>query len=345
MEFSQTIRRTGAIKVLNFLCLLLTGFLLLTLATPSLSGSCSTNAGGGVCGALNDVGSSPNPLQDITPRQIGNTVDIATGNNYQGALDFKTADSFLSFKRHYNSVNAGFNLGLGAGWRSTYDVSLNYHDANNLQIIQSDGRIIAFQATQQSGSGKSNSGKAMRFEPEIPSDGYIIRHGAHHSWQLPDKRVLNFKGRFLTHIDFGTGHNLKLFYKNQRLSTVTDEVGRQIQYHYTEGNGLGTYQPDSTYTNHPGHLEKIRLPDDSAIEFFYDKRRNLRKVVRSDESTMEYDYQDGLYPGILISSAKDRFVQSTWQYHSDGTVASFTDRKNALAMEFSYHDNRNNPLA
>lgn len=340
MEFSLTIQRILALRVLCIASLVLAGFLFIG-AKPVHSSSCSVHAGGSDCDAFNDAGSTPQNA--ATPRMLGNSVDIVTGNNYQNALDFKAADSFLSFKRHYNSVNAGFNVGLGAGWRSTYDVTLIDGKADKLSIIQSDGRIIEFRSADSDTDQIVASEKPQRYLTTNPSDGILYRQGAFSTWQLPDKRTLHFKGKFLTQIDFESRHRLKLFYRNQRLSTVTDETGRQIRYQYTEGYGLSSYQPDAEFTTHPGHLERIILPDESAIEFFYDSHRNLRKVTQGDESVLQYEYQAGLYPGYLSSSAENSIVQKFWQYHSDGTVASLEDIPNALDMTLNYHTDSDNP--
>lgn len=54
------------------------------------------------------------------------------------------------FSRHYNSGLADHDLGLGPGWRHSYQVFLTRHDATTLHIVQSDGRRIRFERADAS---------------------------------------------------------------------------------------------------------------------------------------------------------------------------------------------------
>lgn len=302
-------------------------------STALLSSSCSPSAGSPDCEGFTDIGS--NFRMNNQQRHAGNPVDITTGNNYEGVLDFKTSDSFLMFKRHYNSLNAGFNIGLGPGWRSTYDVSLDFPESKSINVIQSDGRVIKFAASSQNIDSKSNA-----FIPTNPADGIITRTGHSHEWKLPDGRKLHFKGPKLTTITFGNERSIFLYYKNSRLSTVTDELRRKIKFHYTDGNGLGNYISGSGYATFPGHIEKIELPDGSFIKYEYGTNRNLRNVTYPAGREITYTYKEGFYPGFLTSKTVDGSTRSTWEYTRSGKVAHHERMhiNGKSILHFSYPD-------
>ena len=316
--------------------------------------SCSSAAGGPTCGDGNSLGSSQ-PVSNIN-QYAGNPVNMINGNKYQGDMDFKTADSLLMFKRHYNSINAMFNLGLGHGWRNTYDVSLVNQGRDKIAIIQSDGRIIHFRRTIEETSTKTKpvGDQTIVFIPKAENDGILKITNTTQEWQLGDGRRFYFKGPFLTKIIDQRGQSVSLYYQDQRLQTVTDHLGRILTLTYTPGairsSNLGLYSEDSesaqdrgetdnaTATLWPGHLAAITLPGGKQIEYKYDNRGQLLSVRYSEGQVTDYHYANKLFNGILTERLKNKQTTAKWHYDESGRVSRYDNMNNGSYLNFDYAD-------
>lgn len=317
-------------------------FLFSTWGLEALASSCSSNAGGPSCLEGRSLGS--NQPTETNSHYAGNPVNLITGNKYQASLDFRTADSLLMFKRHYNSINAGFNIGLGYGWRSTYDVSIDIVDRNYLRLIQSDGRIIRFRRSNLSLSDTDaqETNTTSVFKPVDERDGEIIQIHKGFEWSLPDGRQFNFKGPFLIRITSPNGRWVTLFYKNQRLQRVTDDQGRVLRLVYTGGSQnakeLGRYSEESDRVSWRGHLEAIELPDGRRVEYEYDARRQLVNVQYPHKETTGYRYAEGLFDGLLVERLENESMLSQWQYDNSGRVSRFDGVQAGLQLTFDYRN-------
>ncbi len=81
-------------------------------------GSDLTDPGGcNSSGAASDVGSAAPRLMPST--SVGNPLDLITGNKFQREVDYAIPGHELVFNRHYNSLNADWNIGIGQGWHHT----------------------------------------------------------------------------------------------------------------------------------------------------------------------------------------------------------------------------------
>lgn len=323
-------------RVLGFLLLIFC----LALSPFVLGSSCSASAGGPACIEGHSFGSNQ-PAQR-NGQYVGNPVNMITGNKYQSGLDFRTADSLLMFKRHYNSINAGFNIGLGPGWRSTYDVSIEVVSRNTLRLIQSDGRIIQFHrsSAESAETDQNAADKTGKFRPADAYDGLIELVDKGFKWSLPDGRQFHFKGTILTRITTADGRWITLFYKNQRLQRVTDDVGRVLRLIYSESggrvNGLGQYQESSDWIGWPGHLEAIELPDGRRVEYRYDSRRQLVNVRYLHGTDTRYQYAPGIYSGLLTGLLENNSMISQWQYDGSARVSRFDSEQVGVQLNFEY---------
>jgi len=301
---------------------------------------CPAPAGGPACGG-SSLGSNQ-PASNIN-NYAGNPVNMMSGNKYQGDLDFRAADSLLMFKRHYNSVNAGYNLGLGHGWSNTYNVSIVHRDRDRLAVIQSDGRIIHFRrSTEASSTTHQTDNQTQVYLPADADDGIIKITDTSQQWLLSDGRRFYFKGPFLTRITTQNGQSVSLYYQNQRLHSVTDHlvsVSNLGKYSEELSNGKDADEPHAiNEVIWPGHLVAIELPGEQRIEYKYDSRGQLASVKYPEGSVTDYRYANEIFNGILTERLENKQLISKWQYDESARVSRFENIKHRSYLDFEYTD-------
>lgn len=348
-------RRTslaGSLKLAIVVLLGLCGLLLFFPVHAANALGCSTQAGGPSCGASNPGSSNQSWLSN---HHVGNPVDTISGNKYQRELDYQAFGSSLSLVRHYNSGLAGHNLHIGPGWRHSYHVVLSRIDTDTLQVVQSDGRRVQFYLDKESG----------RYLPEASGDGYLVEN-EYYEWELPDGRTMRFSGSWLVAIDYpdDARSGLTLHYDKERLATVRDGWGRELQFSYHSGalGGLGFYD-DKGKSKSPGALAFVTLPNGWSIKYEYDHKGNLSAVYYPGEWAVLYGYSGAektpeLKEAIVGSNSNhsgdsvqtknaeghphhltERLVKGllrTWVYDGDGRVVSHDFGDGRAAMKFSY---------
>jgi len=207
---------------------------------------------------------------------VGNPIEIASGNKYEQAIDYRSISSPLAFTRHYNSALADENRGLGHGWRHGLDVTLARVDDRRLLLTQGDGRRLAFDLSLSDGGQR-------RWQATDGSAGDIVIDGGSWVWRVPDGRRLSFDRGSLQRIDYSAGEFLVLTRQGGRLMRVTDEHGIVMHLAWSDGSpGLRRWDADPNRVDDPapaGHLVAIVLPDDSRIEYRYSGAQTLLGVV------------------------------------------------------------------
>ena len=259
-----------------------------------------------------DVGSSPSG--NLPDSNIGNPINLMSGDKFQSETDFNLPNAEIMFRRMYSTSRVDANIGIGRGWRHSYAVSLLAISNGNREITQSNGGIITFEP-----DGADENGDAL-FRSSQPNHGYLVQNKNEHHWHLVDERVLTFLGKYLVKIEWPDQRELRLFYKNGRLSTVTDESSRILEFHYTpySKGGLEKYSEESV-TTFSGHLEKVTLPDGSQLQFTYDNNRNVAQVLYGNGSSRQYHYENEIYVNHLTGITDRNGVRfSTWVYDDFG---------------------------
>lgn len=291
--------------------------------SPATDGSASDgnqdcNSGDLSCrGGDTDVGEAPDGIEPDST--VGNPINLMSGNKSQSEVDLLIPGSRLTLRRQYNSSNADANIGLGQGWHHSYGVSLFDIGDGALEIVQSNGARLRFEADGLDENGNTLT-RGMR-----ANHGYLILKNERHYWYLPDGRTLTFNGSYLVDIDWPDQSALKLYYRNKRLHSVTDETGRTLKFEYSSGGSAGKldgYQ-SSRFNSAPGHLDHVVLPDGEEIYYDYDHHRNLTRVRFPDGSATEYHYEDRRYPNHLSSLSDRRGVRfAMWSYDAEGRAIS-----------------------
>ena len=297
---------------------------------------CSSFAAGGpACGA--------EPIGSVSggghaTRFVGNPIDVVTGNKYQHREDYRAFGSRLAFSRHYNTAQTDANLGLGRGWRHDYEVSLARTGEMGVRLFQSDGRQIDFEAVGVDVALEAGvdvdalSAGHVAYLPRDASDGHVLVGDVGARWLTTDGRELRFLGRYLVEVSWPDGDRLELGYDREgRLAAVTDRHDRALRFAYTPGRrGLDSWDPAHDVTL-PGHLERVLLPDGSALEYRYDNRRNLVRVDHAGEEIERLTYDDRDWPNHL--TGLDAAGGSRhWHYDDDGRGDGYADGLGSVLM-------------
>jgi len=298
--------------------------------------SCQTTSDPGVVGS-----------QSSSYRHVGNPIDVISGSKQQREIDYQAVGSALHFSRYYHSAQTDANFSVGQGWRHSYMVKLYKVGQNRRRIQQADGRWIDFSLIVQ-------DNEPSLFLAAFEKDGYLVG-GDSLKWRLPDGRTFYFQGSFLTGIEYPHGNGLKLFYKNSKLVSVTDQQGRKLRLEYTPNpSGLQNYA-QSQAGELKGHLRALHLPSGQSVHYRYDAKRNLTQANlhassqsnlagRSNKHSSDYEYLNLNYPNHLSSIRSTSFGRDdkrTWGYDTLGRVTQFRHPSKKVNLLLRYEDNVN----
>jgi len=269
----------------------------------------------------NDAGSAgADPL--APPAIVGNPISLFTGNKREVETDFSLPGAALAFRRFYNSANEAWRSGVGQGWSHTYAVTLFATPDGARELLQSDGRRLHFAP-----AGTDEEGRTI-FRTGSAFEGTIVATAENaHRWELPDGRHLAFNGSYLIEIDWPDQRHLSLYYRQQRLVSVTDETGRVLRLAWWPGitgadRALGGYKAQA-FGPASGQLASLTLPDGEVIGYEYDRRSNLTRTTYPDGTHREYHYEDETYPRHLTGLTDRTGVRfASWTYDSEGRAIS-----------------------
>lgn len=282
------------------------------------SASCTDELDTGSCSvAASSSGVASAPPSSLPHGSVGNPINLMSGNKFQREVDFALPGATLEFNRLFNSANADSNVGLGQGWHHSYAVSLFDGGNGSREIVQSNGSRIRFTP-----DGADDNGQLL-MRGSAPNYGYVVQTETHHEWHLPDSRTLVFQGSYLVRIDWPDQRRLEMFYRGNRLHSVTDETGRVLRLDYHAGVSRLTGFEEQRFGTQAGHLKSVTLPDGSVIEYDYDNNRNLTRVRYPDNTSREYHYESDIYPNHLTGITDRTGVRIvSWRYDEHGRAVS-----------------------
>lgn len=284
---------------------------------PALPASCLLpDAGAPSCGLEASPGSAR--FDPDVPLQVGNPIHVISGNKYQYELDYQSPASGLTLARHYNSSLSPYDVGLGGGWRHSYQVVLTRVSEQQLDIVQSDGRLISFH--------RASDDQPDRYEAAHRSDGYL-RLGERSVWSLSDGRRLIFQGSFLVRMELGERAGaLKLRYRQGKLHTVTDQHGDRLTFHYVPGRAALPDYGSEQSVQPAGALASVSLPGGDSIHYKYGGHGNLIAVQYPEGDATGYVYGNSDWPAHLTrrqSTVDGRL--SEWRYDDQGRGIAWTE--------------------
>jgi YD repeat-containing protein len=298
------------------------------------------------------------PKSNGTPDEgmpcVANPINPGTGNKYQIETDYRGATPFaLTFQRFYNSDSSVVSTTIGEHWRHYYDRTVTDVDANTVDVIRNDGKVLTFILSGSDWLPDADvelvleellDGQSQRIGWQVSTEDNMVE-----DYDISGKLVsiTNLQGQTqtlaydLTSIEGGddnlstldkiTGHfgrTLTIGYDgNGRITTVTDPAGEDYGYSYdVNGNLTIVTYPDET----PGNSN-----DNPTRIYHYEDVSFIHALTGSTDETgnrfATYGY-DSQGRGILSEHAggAQRF---DLVYNTDGTV-TVTD---ALGNVQTYH--------
>ncbi len=283
-------------------------------AAPPVS-CLSPGIGAPACASGAPLGGAVDPAR--AGRHVGNPIEVASGNKYQREVEYRDVGSGLALVRHYNSLLADEDIGLGPGWRHGFQASLGRLDGSTLQLIQADGRRIAFERLPGTDAPEVYRGPS-------PAFGSLYTNGSRTSWHPGDGRRLDFAGPLLARIEFGdTRGGLSMLYAYGRLAEVRSDRGRRMRFRYvTAAESVQRYGEDSVPPP-TGALSAIELPDGGVVRFSYDWKRRLVGSELPGGETIRYGYDDPSGLALLTSrQGTDAADRRRWRYDGDGLAVA-----------------------
>ncbi|KAA3664487.1 MAG: hypothetical protein DWQ04_05485, partial [Chloroflexi bacterium] len=220
-----------------------------------------------------------------TQAWAGTGINTRNGNLSHQVSDYAIPvnGGALAFKRSYSSQSIGvYNSVLGHGWTHNYDMRLHINDDVMLQTT--DGSRLTFE---------NNGDGSFTATPGVTAE--LVNSGSDYSLTTSDQTVYTFNSVGLlqtkedasgnvTNFTYNANAQLDMVSQGSRyldfdynvdgtIDTITDNIGRDVQFGYTNGNltsvtdllGKTTtyHYEDTTFTH---HLTKVVDPSGVIIE-------------------------------------------------------------------------------
>ena len=194
----------------------------------------------------------------VGKEQVGNPINVITGEKKQTVTDFATADGLMSLTRHYNSAPYGKYAGmrhslimLGNNWSFANLPVLwpdrNYSGTDNLFFSYADGYAVQLEGENLLPERLVAGHGAPRYSAEY-TDGLVnppygtartiavtSRNGTIYNFELPayDTNSVKTLQAKLVSADFGSGyHHTYDYYSHGKLKSITDTFGRTMEFSY-----------------------------------------------------------------------------------------------------------------
>lgn len=273
--------------------------------TGNGDGSCPLAASADGDPAANDALTSASQRTQVASTQVGNPIQVITGNKYQREVDVRLPGLHLAFVRHYNSRSTHRGT-LGVGWTHGFDLRL-LDRGDHLVLWQADGRRIDFNL-------EGNDERVRRFRPAQYGDGLLTADRGGYEWHWRDRTVLGFD-------------------RNRRLRQIRDPQGRTLRLSRDDGGHLSQLINEagdrlSLHHDARGRIETVSAPGGVTARYAYDGNDNLVSVSYADRDTRRYHYDDPNdrhnLTGISVGVA-DGVTQriKTWAYDAQDRGVSY----------------------
>ncbi len=283
---------------------------------------CAAPTAGGGGPSISLVGNA------ATYTQIGNPIDLGTGNKLQTETDFRSRRlAGLHFVRHYNSVLAETDSGLGHGWRYSYQRAIVSEGEDAATIWRDDGSQYRFE--RRDGQWRPPLGIVEQLAT-IDDE-----HGTRIGWRYTaaDGSIEHYDadGRLLR-LDHPAGQSQTLHYDNgAHLIRIADSRGEQL---------LLRWRGD--------HLVAVTTPDGDRLRYDHDDHLDLVTVIRRNAGVRgwfaglrtperRYHYDDTRHPHLLSGlddATGARFA--TWRYDAMGRAISSEHGDGAERITIDY---------
>ena len=228
-------------------------------------------------------------------------VNTATGNYVSSVTDLSLPGRGLgfAFTRTYNSLDTRVST-LGPGWTQSYAARLGFEGGGAVRFFAEDGAQLVF---QPDGSGG--------FAAPSTAFGTLSQLGGG-TYELTRRDQIRYRfdaSGLLTAMVDRNGNELTLGYSADKLTTVTDTVGRAISL---------TYHPN-------GRLATLSGPPSRTVSYAYDGLNRLSTVTDSRGKVWTYTY-DAQHRLLTIVDPNNHTVVTN-EYGPDGRITAQTDAR------------------
>jgi len=292
----------------------------------NLGDGCNCDGGSGTA---SDAGTN-------TPEMVGEPINIGVGNEHSQQTDFD-GQSWLRFRRFYNSSETVASAHIGANWRDSFDRSIELSDSplTTISTLRPDGRQDTF--TKANGIWTSDADVSDKLTEQDDANGNLIgfilfvagsRQFEDYSATGALQSISDESG--LTETFIYTDGSQKSVSGSALaaglLWTVTDPYGRTLAFSYS---GLS--------------IVAVTQPDGGVLSYGYDSSGNLASVKYPDGKQRQYLYDEAAYSAAgdlqskltgVIDESGARFT--TIGYQKDGRAISSQEGAGTNLYSISY---------
>jgi RHS repeat-associated protein len=231
--------------------------------------------------------------------QAGHPINVTSGNTYIQQRDYSLPGlgGGLESVRIWNSLWHNFGPTsitemFGEGWRSTYEETFLFPDANTVNYWRNDGSLWVF----------TYNSAMHTYLLSTPPDAHVslVKDPVTNQFTLtfPDgtQKIMTQGGNLKTIID-RNGNQVSLTYdSSNRLIKATDAAGRILNFNYSN----------------PTYAYRVSSIQDSVgvvAQYTYDSNRNLTQVLYADGSSLNFTYGSAF--GLLtVKDAQGKLLES-----------------------------------
>ena len=278
--------------------------------------------------SINDILTNSIPADQCTT--AGDPVNVATGSFTIEAVDLTIDDRGmdLCIKRRYNSVEDGVGL-MGRGWTFEYDSHLKLK-GDNITVVFPDGHVKEFVRSDSQWKNNTDESEADTLVDELATGGFVLNSN-NRSFQYDNKGKLvcirdrngnsttiyyNNKGEINSIVSPG-GKVLSFAYSNNKISKITDNIGRNITYKYDGDN-----------------LVEVTFPNDGTVKYAYENNR-ITKVT--DPNGVTYVVNEYDEKGRVIKQFDSELNETKIEYDDEKRENTFTYLKTGVVERYRYN--------
>lgn len=261
--------------------------------------ACAIGATGAITASL---------VQEPCDDKVGNPCSVSTGNKTDSVTDHQIG--LVRMTRSYNSRQTLNTNTIGFAWRHSYADEIVFQTPNTPKLlIWSTGRPVLIGGANINYRPLKTFGTPLAIQniSKVGNEWHVTRSNG-------DQRIYREDGK-LIRIQFKSNKFISLTYGDQdRLQTVTDYMGNEMTFEYTEQL-----------------ITSVLFSDGYQVSYEYDSQQNLTAVVYpdltpnddSDNPRLTYHYEQSNLPHFLTGITDENSSRyATYSYDEQGRAIS-----------------------
>jgi len=229
------------------------------------------------------------------PLKFGNPIDAATSQKREHEIDYSTADGVLKLERFYVNQFQGWQFAVpsqlidlspsegqsrpGSCYSATYRLSTESRThcfeykpnpvSSQQQVLIKTGKNNLYTFNKNANGSLIGTNSYTGTLVKLTDNTWV--HTQHdNSQDYYSNQGLLIKRKLVT------GREIFYQYAGSRLTSMADDLGRQISLHYDDA----------------GRINSVTLPDDNTIKYDYDSYNNVTRVTFPDGTNKQYLYNE-----------------------------------------------------